>query len=149
MQAAQVATAAQIQLLTQLITAQNAPALPRPCLPKVAEPIAFDGKMDDVESFITSCTLYINARASEFGDQETKILWVMSYCNKGMARDWRKIEVQKVNDGTSELELVEQLYDEICQRFGDTDRMATKILKLRTMKQGNKTAMEHVQDFQK
>ncbi|KIL56649.1 hypothetical protein M378DRAFT_89026, partial [Amanita muscaria Koide BX008] len=64
----------------------------------VVEPIAFDGKMDDVKSFITSCTLYINACAGELGDKDTKVLWVMSYCNKGMAHEWCKIEVQKVNN---------------------------------------------------
>ena len=39
--------------------------------------------------------------------------------------------------------------EEIRNRFGDTDRVATKIIKLRTLSQGDRTAEEHIQDFRK
>ena len=44
---------------------------------------------------------------------------------------------------------VDDLLQEIQRRFGDTDKRATMSLKIRTMMQGDKTAEEHVQDFEK
>ena len=43
----------------------------------------------------------------------------------------------------------DDLLQEIQRRFGDTDKRATMSLKIRTMMQGDKTAEEHVQDFEK
>ncbi|KIL63196.1 hypothetical protein M378DRAFT_33599, partial [Amanita muscaria Koide BX008] len=41
------------------------------------------------------------------------------------------------------------LENEIQRRFGDTDKVATKIIHLRTIKQGDRIAEEHIQDFRK
>ena len=38
---------------------------------------------------------------------------------------------------------------EIQHQFSDTDKWATMSLKVRTMMQGDKTADEHIQDFEK
>ena len=43
----------------------------------------------------------------------------------------------------------DKLLQEIQRRFSDTDKWATMLLKIRTMMQGNKTADEHIQDFEK
>src|SRR6266850_372760 len=45
--------------------------------------------------------------------------------------------------------MVHELFEELRTRFGDTDRVATKIQKLRTVKQGSTSADEHVQTFRK
>ena len=43
----------------------------------------------------------------------------------------------------------DELLQEIQQQFGDTDKQATMLLKIRTMMQGDQTTEEHVQDFEK
>ena len=43
----------------------------------------------------------------------------------------------------------DDLLQEIQRRFSDTDKRATMSLKIHTMMQGDKTANEHVQDFEK
>ena len=43
----------------------------------------------------------------------------------------------------------DELLQEIQQHFGDTDKQATMSLKFCTMMQGDKTAEEHIQDFEK
>ena len=44
---------------------------------------------------------------------------------------------------------IDLLFEELQDRFGDTDRIATKVQKLRTLKQGSTSADEHVQTFRK
>ena len=43
----------------------------------------------------------------------------------------------------------DKLLQEIQQQFSDTDKHATMLVKIRTMMQGDKTADEHIQDFEK
>ena len=43
----------------------------------------------------------------------------------------------------------DELLQEIQHRFSDMDKQATMSLKIQTMMQGDKTADEHVQDFEK
>ena len=57
--------------------------------PKIAAPLHFTGKRDETESFINSCTLYMNGRKSEFPDKEAKIYWILSYMTLGTAKTWR------------------------------------------------------------
>ena len=57
--------------------------------PKIAAPLPFDGKRENMESFLNSCSLYISARPSEFQSEDTKMHWIMSYMQGGSARLWR------------------------------------------------------------
>jgi len=57
--------------------------------PKIANPLPFSGKRDDMESFINGCCLYMNSRKSEFPDEDAKIYWILSYMQTGSAKTWR------------------------------------------------------------
>ena len=57
--------------------------------PKIAAPIPFDGKRENMESFLNSCQLYISVRPSEFQSEDQKMHWIMSYMQGGSARLWR------------------------------------------------------------
>ncbi|PFH45176.1 hypothetical protein AMATHDRAFT_162259, partial [Amanita thiersii Skay4041] len=85
-----------------------------------------------------------------------KIMWVLSYMQSGMAQQFRdaflvymqspefQTEFIMVAPGT---DMIEILYRNIYQAFGDPNKQATAILELMTMKQGTKSAEEHVQCF--
>ena len=45
--------------------------------------------------------------------------------------------------------MADELLQEIQQWFSDMDKQATMLLKICTMMQGDKTADEHIQDFEK
>ena len=56
--------------------------------PKIAAPLPFDGKRENTESFLNSCSLYISAKPSEFQTEDAKMHWMMSYMQSGSARLW-------------------------------------------------------------
>jgi hypothetical protein len=52
---------------------------------KMAKPDPFTGKMDDMESFINACTMYVVGQANDFPDNTAAIMWVLSYMKEGSA----------------------------------------------------------------
>ena len=52
--------------------------------PKMAKPDAFSGKMEDTESFVNACTMYILGQANDFPDETAAIMWVLSYMKEGL-----------------------------------------------------------------
>ena len=57
--------------------------------PKIAAPLPFDGKRENTESFLNSCSLYISARPSEFPTEDSKMHWIMSYMQNGRSEERR------------------------------------------------------------
>ncbi|PFH45205.1 hypothetical protein AMATHDRAFT_162006 [Amanita thiersii Skay4041] len=124
--------------------------------PKMATPPAYDGSMATCEAFINACRIYMAAKPREFGDITAKVMWVLSYMQTGMAQQFRdaflvymqslafQTEFVQVPPGT---DVIEILYRNIYQAFGDPNKQVTAILELTTMKQGTKLAKEHIQCF--
>ena len=108
--------------------------------PKIAAPLHFTGKRDETESFINSCTLYMNGRKSEFPDEEAKIYWILLYMTLGAAKTWRDYVVSLMYRRQHNFSTGDELLQEIDRKFGDTDKRTTQSLKLRTMQQGDKPA---------
>jgi hypothetical protein len=117
--------------------------------PKIAAPVPFSGKREDTESFINSCCLYINGRASEFGSENAKIYWILSYMQTGSAKIWRDYIISLMYREQHNFRTMDQLLQEIDRKFGDTDKRTTQSLKIRMIQQGDKSADEHVQEFEK
>ena len=117
--------------------------------PKMAKPDAFSGKMDEAESFVNTCTMYILGQANDFPDETAAIMWVLSYMKEGSAREWRDEYLETVENGKPQHKTLEDFFDTIKEEFGDLDKRATKIYKLRTITQGERTADEHVLAFRK
>lgn len=57
---------------------------------RIKEPQTFDGKMNHVRDFILECELYIQAKKEKFASDEQKILFVLSYCAEGSAKNFRE-----------------------------------------------------------
>ena len=117
--------------------------------PKMAKPDAFSGKMDEMESFVNACTMYILGQANDFPDETAAIMWVLSYMKEGLAREWRDEYLETVEHGKPRHKMLEDFFETIKEEFGDPDKRATKIYKLRTITQGDHTADEHVLAFRK
>jgi len=117
--------------------------------PKIANTLPFSGKRDDTESFINGCCLYINGRKSEFPMDDAKIYWILSYMQTGSAKTWCDYIVALMFKGQQSFTTSDELLREIDWKFSDTDKKTTQLLKIRTLQQEDKSADEHVQDFEK
>ena len=51
--------------------------------PTMAKPDTFSGKMDETESFLNACTMYILGQVNDFPDGTMAIMWVLSYMKEG------------------------------------------------------------------
>src|SRR5258708_40268774 len=67
---------------------------PPPKPPKVSTPSLFSGVQDDLDCFKAECSLYLSMRCSEFLDECSNILFILSYMKGGTAGPWA---TQKIN----------------------------------------------------
>src|SRR5258707_13320634 len=62
--------------------------------PKVSAPSPFSGAQDDLDHFKAKCSFYLSMRQSEFPDEHSNVLFVLSYMTGGSACPWA---MQKIN----------------------------------------------------
>ena len=62
--------------------------LPRTRMARPAAPPDFDGDRTKGMAFLNSCQTYIRLCPKEFQDEQTKIVWAMSYMKSGHAQKW-------------------------------------------------------------
>ncbi|PFH45123.1 hypothetical protein AMATHDRAFT_162789, partial [Amanita thiersii Skay4041] len=111
---------------------------------KMASPPLYDGSMASCKAFINACRLYISAKPHEFPTVQTKITWILSFMQSGMAQ---LLEFRMQYLESTEVDPVELLYWDIYKAFGDSNKQATMIQEITTLKQGLKLAEDHVQVF--
>jgi len=116
---------------------------------KIANPLPFSEKRDDMESFINGSCLYINSHKSEFLNKDAKIYWILLYMQTGSAKTWHDYIVALMFKGQQSFSMSDELLRKINWKFGDMDKRTTHSLKIRTMQKGDKSADEHVQNFEK
>src|SRR6266436_4495621 len=93
----------QIQALqNQLSTQSPSPPLDPPPLPtttklpKITAPTLFTGLQDDLDCFKAECSLYIHLQGSEFPDETSQMLFILSYMKGGAAGTWAMHKIQQV-----------------------------------------------------
>src|SRR5260221_11571963 len=93
----------QIQALqNQLSTWSPSPPVDPPPPPtttkllKITTPTLFTGLQDDLDCFKAECSLYIHLRGSEFPDEMSQMLFILSYMKGGAARTWAMHKIQQV-----------------------------------------------------
>jgi len=91
----------------------------------------------------------MNGRKSEFPDEDAKIYWILSYMQTGSAKTWPDYVVILMYKGQQSFSTSDELLKEIDRKFGDTDKRTMQSLKIRTIQQGDRSADEHVQEFEK
>ncbi|PFH44841.1 hypothetical protein AMATHDRAFT_165813 [Amanita thiersii Skay4041] len=113
--------------------------------PKMATPPIYDSSMATCEGFINSCRLYMSAKPQEFPTLWIKVTWVLGFtvCRQG----WHKCSFQTQYEQSPEPDQIELLYHDIYKAFGNPNKQATAIQEITTIKQGSKSAEEHVQLF--
>src|SRR6266446_5214909 len=61
---------------------------PPPKPPKVSAPSPFSGAQDNLDCFKAKCSLYLSMRQSEFLDECSNVLFILSYMKGGSAGPW-------------------------------------------------------------
>src|SRR5260221_7282177 len=93
----------QIQVLQNQLSAQSlSPPVDPPPPPtttkllKIATPTPFTGLQDDLDHFKVECSLYICLRGSEFPDEMSWMLFILSYMKGGATQTWAMHKIQQV-----------------------------------------------------
>ncbi|PFH45648.1 hypothetical protein AMATHDRAFT_158337 [Amanita thiersii Skay4041] len=114
--------------------------------PKMVTPPIYDGSMATCEGFINSCRLYMSTKPQEFPTLGIKITWVLGFMQTGMVQMFRNHFL--VYMATPEFQTQYEQSPEPDQiKLFDLNKQATAIQEIMTIKQGSKSAEEHVQLF--
>src|SRR5258705_3326221 len=146
-------TALQAQLARRSQSPPPAPAQPStappppPKPPKVSAPSPFSGVQDDLDRFKAKCSLYLSMRHSEFPDEHSNALFVLSYMKGGSTGPWA---TQKINSILLDAQEVTWagFVEELNEMFADPNRQATARRKLATLRQGDSSVEELIREFE-
>ena len=104
--------------------------------------------MEEVSIFVNTAYLYLRIKIT--GELElTKIAWVLSYVQGGIAEAWKDNLLDKLLKGELEVETAEELFSKMRNEFEKTAEEKRKVEQLRTIKQRGRTCNEYVQEFKK
>src|SRR5258705_6489269 len=76
----------------------SAAPVPTPKPPKVATPSPFSGTQDDLDHFKVECSLYLSMRHSEFPDEHSNILFILSYVKGVTTGPWSTQRINSILD---------------------------------------------------
>src|SRR5258705_170183 len=148
-------TALQAQLARHSQSPPPAPAQPSaappppPKPPKVSAASPFSGVQDDLDHFKAKCSLYLSMRQSEFLDECSNILFILSYMKGGSAGPWA---TQKINSILYPVNTEEVTWAgfvlELDEMFADPNCQATTWRKLATLHQGDSSVEELIHEFE-
>src|SRR5258705_1497954 len=128
--------------------AQPSAAPPPPLKPpKVSAPSPFSGAQDDLDRFKAECSLYLSMRCSEFQDECSNTLFVLSYMKGGSTGPWA---TQKINSILFDAQEVTWagFIEELDEMFADLNHQATARRKLATLHQGDSSVEELIREFE-
>ena len=74
---------------------------------------------------------------------------MLSYVQGGMAEAWKNNLLDELLKGESEVEMVEELFSKIRNKFGKMAEKERKVEQLRTIEQRGRTYDEYIQEFKK
>ena len=115
---------------------------------EIAKPPLFSGKMEEVEVFINAAHLYL--RMKMMGESEsTKMAWMLSYVQGGVAEAWKDNLLDKLSKRESEVEIAEELFSKIRNEFGEIAEEERKVEQLRTIEQEGRMYNKYIQEFKK
>ena len=132
-----------IQLTLQIQALQNQlstrttslPADPPPPpatakLLKIATPTLFTGLQDDHDHFKAECSLYICLQGSEFPDETSQMLFILSYMKGRAARTWVTHKIQQILSPSKMPIPMDEFKAEVDLVFTDPNQEATTCQKL-------------------
>ena len=138
-------------LQQQLLTLQAAAPAAAPAATSIVEaapPPKFSGERGQVVGFINACRLFIQIKMGQVGSR-SRISWVLSYVQGGVAEIWKDNVLDKITKGISAVNTEEELFTKIQQEFGEFDKESQKVDELRVLEQRGRTVDEYVQEFKR
>ena len=114
---------------------------PPPKPPKVSTPSPFSGAQDDLDRFKAECSLYLSMRHSEFPDECSNALFVLSYMKGGSAGPWATQKINSILFDAQEV-MWAGFVEELDEMFADLNCQATARRKLATLHQGDSSVEE-------
>ena len=85
--------------------------------------------------FINMACLYLSMKITEESEM-TKIAWMLSYVQEGVAEVWKDNLLDELSKEELEVEIAEELFRKMRNRFGEMVEEEQKIEQLRTIEQG-------------
>src|SRR6266436_641501 len=119
---------------------------PPPKPPKVSAPSPFSGVQDDLDCFKAKCSLYLSMRCSEFLDEHSNALFVLSYMKGGSTGPWATQKINSILFDAQEV-MWAGFVEELDEMFADPNCQATARRKLATLCQGDSSVEELIQEF--
>ena len=93
--------------------------------------------------FINVACLYLSIKMT--GEMEaTKMAWVLSYMQGGVAEAWKDNLLNELSKGKSEIETVEELFKKMRNEFGKTEEEERKVEQLRTIEQRGRMCDKYI-----
>src|SRR6266446_8281120 len=120
---------------------------PPPKPPKVSAPSPFSGAQDDLDHFKAECSLYLSMRHSEFPDERSNALFILSYMKGGSAGPWATQKINSILFDTQEVTWA-RFVEELDEMFADLNHQATARRKLTTLHQGDSSVEELIREFE-
>ena len=119
--------ALQNQLSTQSPSPPMDPPLPPTMtkLPKITMPTLFTGLQDNLDHFKAECSLYICLQGSEFPDDMSKMLFILSFMKGGAARTWVTHKIQSILTPSKTPMTMDEFEAEVDLMFADPNQEAT------------------------
>ena len=94
--------------------------------------------------------VYLYLRIKMTGESQlTKIVWVLSYIQKGIVEVWKDNLLNELSKEKSEVETTEELFSKMKNESRETTEKKRKIEQLRTIEQEKRIYNEYVQEFKK
>ena len=101
-----------------------------------------------MSTLINTAHLYLRMKMT--GEEgTTQIAWVLSYVQGGIAEAWKDNLLDELAKSESEIEMAEDLFAKIRNKFGETIEAERKVEQLRTIEQEDRSYDEYVQEFKK
>jgi hypothetical protein len=119
-----------------------------------ANPPDFNGERSEGLAFLNSCQTYIRLCPEEFPDEQTKIMWAMSYMKTGRAQRWTarvfRWESSTENEGHTRFLDWEDFRDEFRKEFtpAHADALAINRLESSAYYQRNRSLDDYIDEFQ-
>src|SRR5258708_9710414 len=145
----------QIQVLQNQLSAQTTslPVDPPPPpvmtkLPKITTPTLFTGLQDDLDCFKAERSLYICLQGSEFPNETSWMLFILSYMKSRAAGTLAMHNIQQVLSPSEMLMMMDKFKAEVDLMFVDLNQEVMAQQKLSSLQQGTNSINELIQQFE-
>src|SRR6266436_8817435 len=144
----------QIQVLQNQLSARSpSPPVDPPPPPtttkllKITAPTLFTGLQDDLDRFKVECSLYICLQGSEFPDETSQMLFILSYMKGRATGTWATHKIQQVLNPSGTPMTMDEFKAEVNLVFADPNREVRAQQKLSTLQQGANSIDKLIQQF--